>query len=522
MRRTFTLAITIAWVVVGPAWSADRPLTELEQHGKQVYATGESPSNTPITAVVSRGATPIPASILPCSGCHGDDGTGRPEGGVVPPDVSWKVLSSSYGHKHSYGRNHPAFTEENFAASILAGVDPAGNQLDVAMPRYAMSEEDLEALIAYLKVIATDYDPGVRSETIRIGSLLPVEGQLAPVGQAMRQVIEAGFADINAGGGIHGRKLELVVAEYSEDPVQSAWRVRDLLQGGDVFAMVSGFGVGVAEELADIAEDLEVPMIGPFTQAPKEGNGLERHSFYLTGGMEQQAAVLSREIAGPGLRVAVIYPADPAFDATISRVRKELASHGADAPLELSFTPPYLDATDLATTAEARGVDAVLFLGPAQELKRFANAAAENAYGPDLLLPGLFAAQPIFDISEAYGGRVRIGYSSIPADHTPEGIRAFEDLHTKHEFGYEHSAAQISAYVAVRVLAEGLKRAGRGLSREGLLTALEGLADFRSGLMPPISYNRSRRIGAFGGYVMTLDPATKKFEHVSNWISLQL
>jgi len=522
MRRTFTIVIMCAALAVSSAWSADGSLTDVEQRGKQIYTTGESPSNAPITAVVSRGATPIPASILPCSGCHGDDGAGRPEGGVVPPDVSWKVLSASYGHKHSYGRSHPAYTEDNFAASVVDGVDPAGNALDVAMPRYSMPPEDLEALVAYLKVIATDYDAGVSSDAIRIGTVLPVAGPLASVGTMMRKVIEALFQDINDDGGIHGRKLELVVAAYEEDAVKTLWNVRDMLQREDVFAMVSGFGIGVADDLAELAEELEVPTIGLFTQDPHEGNGLERHSFYLTGGLEQQAAVLIRSTAGRPVRVAIVHPADPEFNATVKRVRKELESQHNAEPVEVSFTPPFLDVTDVAKTLADRDIDTVMFLAPSKELRRLANVAAENGYAPDMLLPGVFAGQAVFDISPDFGGRIRIGYSSIPADHTPQGVQAFETLHARHQFGYEQSAAQISAFVAVEVLAESLKRAGRGLSREGLLTSLEGLADFQPGLMPPISYNRSRRIGAFGGYVMTLDVATKKFEDISNWISLQL
>jgi hypothetical protein len=60
------------------------------------------------------------------------------------------------------------------------------------------------------------------------------------------------------------------------------------------------------------------------------------------------------------------------------------------------------------------------------------------------------------------------------------------------------------------------------LSREKLLTALESLADFQPGLMPPISYNRSRRIGAFGGYVVMLNLQNNNFTQASNWVSLQL
>ena len=53
----------------------------IKQRGRQVYHEGESASGTPMTVVVSQGGTPISASFLPCSGCHGKDGKGRPEGG---------------------------------------------------------------------------------------------------------------------------------------------------------------------------------------------------------------------------------------------------------------------------------------------------------------------------------------------------------------------------------------------------------------------------------------------------------
>jgi ABC-type branched-subunit amino acid transport system substrate-binding protein len=522
MRSLSFLLAVLTLLLVPAAWSADEHLTELEKRGKLVYAAGESASGAPITAVVSRGATPIPASILPCSGCHGDDGAGRPEGGVVPSDVSWSTLVSSYGHKHSYGRSHPAFDKDSIAASIIQGIDPAGNELDMAMPRYAMSQDDMNALLAYLKRVATDYDPGVSEETIRVGTLLPVEGDLAAMGNAMRAVIEASFADINAGGGIHGRKLELVVTNYEDDPVRSLWAVRDLLQQDSVFAMVGGFTAGVTDQLSALAEELEVPMIGPYTQAPREGNGLERQSFYLASGIEQQAAVLVRHRVSQGDKIGIVRPASAAFNDVVANTRAEFEKRSDAEVIDLSYSPPYLDVVDVARTMQSRDVDVVVFLGPAKELKRLANECLTQSYAPDLLFPGVFAGQSLFEVDSGFGGNVLIGYSSIPADHTPEGVAAFETLHAKHELGYEYSTAQISTFVAAQVFAEGLKRAGRSLSREKLLLALEGLADFQPGLLPPISYNRSRRIGAFGGYIMTLDLETKQLKQAGNWISLQL
>jgi hypothetical protein len=238
LETFISLMLLMMLVIVAPALSAE--LSEQALRGKRIYVEGESASGAPINAIVSRGGAGISASILPCVGCHGNDGKGRPEGGVVPPDITWNKLTASYGHEHSYSRAHPAFDEKSVAVAIIAGMDPAANALDVAMPRYDMSEADMADLIVYLQHIEDDLDPGLTEDTIRIGSILPLEGPLQSLGLAMQQVLDAYFSDINAAGGIHGRKIELVIADYKADAAQSGWQARDLLQQQSVFAMVSG------------------------------------------------------------------------------------------------------------------------------------------------------------------------------------------------------------------------------------------------------------------------------------------
>ena len=201
-------------------------LSEQEMRGKRIYTQGESSSGTPIDAVVSRGAAPIPASILPCAGCHGEDGKGRPEGGVEPPDITWSSLSSAQGHDHAYGRTHPAFDEATLGRAIINGIDAGDNQLGVAMPRYQMGAEDLQDLVAYLRKIEDDLDPGLSDDKIRIGTLFPDAGAAGEQSQAMNQVLNSYFDDINDRGGINGRKIELVVGNYEQDPLRAAWEAR--------------------------------------------------------------------------------------------------------------------------------------------------------------------------------------------------------------------------------------------------------------------------------------------------------
>src|SRR5947208_15035593 len=85
-----------------PVLAGAGPLTPEEQRGRQIFVDGTSPSGGEIIAVMGDPGIEVPASSVPCAGCHGRDGRGRPEGGVAPSDLTWSVLS---------GRDHPPYDE---------------------------------------------------------------------------------------------------------------------------------------------------------------------------------------------------------------------------------------------------------------------------------------------------------------------------------------------------------------------------------------------------------------------------
>src|SRR6478672_10929458 len=151
--------------------SETRPLTPAERRGRALYLRGESASKKEITAIVND--LDVPASTVTCAGCHGRRGEGKSEGGVTAGNLTWSNLIKPYGHMHPNGRKHGPFTESSFATAVVRGVDPAGNDLVVAMPRYHMSIEDMNDLIAYLKRLEFDRDPGITAESIDVGVPLP-------------------------------------------------------------------------------------------------------------------------------------------------------------------------------------------------------------------------------------------------------------------------------------------------------------------------------------------------------------
>lgn len=243
-------------------------LPQQADRGKQIYYSGISPNGGVINALVGKDAIQLPASTVPCASCHGPDGRGRPEGGVLPTDITWNYLTKSYGHQHPYGRHHPAFTAATTAVAITQGLDPAGNRLDLAMPRYRMAEDDLDALVAYLKRLESDTDPGLGADSIHLATLLPLSGRLASLGGAMRAIMTAYVKDLNAGGGLHGRRIELEVIPYGDSPREALANLQRALRETEIFVLVGSYSVGLEVELARLLEQEHLPLVGPFTLQP--------------------------------------------------------------------------------------------------------------------------------------------------------------------------------------------------------------------------------------------------------------
>src|SRR6185503_11938828 len=285
-----------------------RELTTQEKRGKAFYLRGESASGQEITAMM--GEVDVPASTLTCAGCHGNRGQGITEGGVTAGNMTWAFLTKPYGHADDGGRKHPPFTESSFARLMTSGVDPAGNKLAVAMPNYRMTQEDMANLIAYLKRIETDSDPGVTGTSIVLGTVLPDKTALSGLARSMGDVLQAYFAEINSRGGIYNRKIELRVV--NGDSTSTVANMRRLIDEEQVFAMVSGLSAGAEEGVAALTREKEVPFVGPSTLMPQRGSPVNRYIFYLLPGLKEQARALAtfaaRKTDAKNSRVAIVSP----------------------------------------------------------------------------------------------------------------------------------------------------------------------------------------------------------------------
>src|SRR6266550_2810296 len=161
-------SLALGWKVHGQVAAGDEAKLR-ENRGKQIYIQGTSRSGKEILAYLGESSLEVPGSAMPCANCHGLGGEGKPEGGVDPSNLTWESLTKPYGSTRADGRRHPAYTERGLELAITRGTDPAGNKLLNVMPRYQMTSGDLTDLIAYLKRLGKDRDPGVSENKIVIG-----------------------------------------------------------------------------------------------------------------------------------------------------------------------------------------------------------------------------------------------------------------------------------------------------------------------------------------------------------------
>lgn len=490
-------------------------LDESQVRGKQIYFSGTSARGNDINAVVGVEATVLPAMALPCVNCHGYDGLGRPEGGVIPTDIRWSQLIKNYGHVHEHGRRHGPYDEASLGRTIISGVDPAGNRLDASMPTYLMAAEDLADLVAYMKVLENDADPGIEENRVRVASLLPTSGRAAALGQAMEAALQASFADVNERGGVFGRKIELVTVPLGETPEQSLANLEKVINNPGVFALVSGYTIGLDDALLDRLRYDKLPLVGPFTLEPGDSY-LDAAAFYLYPGFKEQVRALADqavEDAGGAGRFIVAAPADGQHDDLARVAGRQLLSRSKQAATTAAYARG--DAASLVKEVQGEGgAEALFFFGNKGDLDALLAALAARGLAPKIYLLSSQLSGPPFDAPSAFDGRIFVAHPTTSSDISESGRKYYGDLAARYGLPQGHVQAQAAAFAAASVFIEGLRRAGRDLSRIRLVDGIEALYNFETGFTPPLVYGPNERIGAKGAHVLVVDLENRRYAPV--------
>ncbi len=482
-------AVALALLVAGTAWAA-APLTPEEKRGRKIYLHGDGATGPMAAFFGADDAGEINASVVPCSSCHGADGRGVPEGTVAPSDIRWSVLAKPFVWADG-ARHRPRYDQALLTRAVRGAIDAAGTPLFAVMPRYRIDEPDLVDLLAYMRRLGNEPQPGLEDDAIVIATVVPLSGPRAPSGEAARRVISGYFADVNEQGGLFGRrlKLEAIDAVAPSEDIAAAL-------GGPIFAVVGASWAGGDPALDDLIAAERIPLVTPFANAVESRSAVS--SFYLFPDLESQTLALidfAAERAGKtAMRIALVHDGSKVAEGAADTASRHCASIGWP-----------------VTTNASEDADLLLVIGNVD-----VSALAATTKTPQILIAGASVTRSLFDLR---GKKVFVAVPTLPGDMTGEGKGEIESFAMRHRLSPAHRAAEVAAYASVKVFVEALRRGGRDATREKVIASLERLYGFVTGVTPPITYGPSRHVGAVGAYIVEVDFERKTFGPASPWIT---
>ncbi|MHC4089362.1 MAG: ABC transporter substrate-binding protein [Planctomycetota bacterium] len=518
--QTRRLAVLIAALVLAVPALATAGLSEAQRRGKRIYTEGQG--RAPISAYLPGARLEVPATAVPCVGCHLADGSGQREGGVQSADIRFTTLSKDLPGVRLSGRAHPPYTEEGLMMAVLAGKDPAGNVLHEAHPHYDLEHEDLKDLLAYLTILGREPIPGVSQTDIRIGMLLPETGPLAEAGVEVRALLAGYFAEVNGRGGLFRRTLTLAPVVFDpERPGAAAEAVQRVVEQENVFCFLANLGLPPEDEATRVLAAAQMPVIAPLLIASAGGYGTDLYTFHIYASIRDQARVMVDFLAEPRptpiSRVALVYASEPSSESGADGAREQLEGSALTLVEAVSFAPGGLMAPEVVARLQRHAVDAVLYFGSGADAVGLLGAAGRQGWRPLVLAPATMVGGSMLALSPDVAASVYLTAPMARPDAASPEMAMFRHLIQTYNVPGRHRSFQLLAYAGARLLEEGLKRSGRTVTRERLVEALGSLWNFATGVTPPLSYHQNRRVGAIGASILKVDVVAKRLIPATPW-----
>jgi len=546
-----TLAVAVACLLAGLARPRAGTAVPAESAGESIYLRGVLGSKAPLAGTRESGAVTAGADAA-CVNCHQRSGLGTVEGRVSIPPVTADYLFHSRtqdasGHVLPYVEslhgNRDPYSEETLARAIRDGVDSEGRPLGYLMPRYALGDADMAALIDYLKQISVRHVPGVTDSVLHFATIVTPDadplkrrGMLDVLEQFFAQknraplkptprMMTSGRTQYSKSMYMANRRWQLHVWELTGPA--SSWRaqLQKRLKAEPVYAVLSGLAGSTWTPVHEFCEQNAVPCLFPNVEVPVIADR-DFYSMYFSKGVLLEAELIARAILGSddhgAAGVEQVYRAGDSGEPAAKALAAQLRQHGIA-----------VHSTVLAAGARGRAVTSALRTA----------ARRKDGRGTALVLwlrPGEIAslgdvrpgAATVY-VSGLMGGLEK---SPLPAEWREHSVMTYPfDLPDRRRvrldyplgwFSVRHipvvaEQVQTDTYLACSLLADVLNRMADNFVRPYLIEQLQGLLEHRviTGYYPRLTLATNQRFASKGGYVVHFrDPGGTALVAQGDWI----
>lgn len=315
-------------------------------------------------------------------------------------------------------------------------------------------------------------------DVVKVGEYSSLTGKEASFGQSSHKGITMAIEELNASGGVLGRKLELITEDNQTIPGQSATAAKKLIAREKVIALLGEVSSGRSLEAAPIAQSNHVPMIAPASTNPKVtqvGSYIFRVCFIDPFQGTVMAKFAFEELKAR--RVAVISSVSNAYSVGLARFfRDKFTAEGGEVTVEQKYSEGDKDFRAQLTAVRAAGADAVFVPGYYTEAALIVRQARELGLSMPFLGGDGWVADELLQI----GGDALNGcyYSThFSPENNSEGVRRFVAAYRARWGGETPDAFAALGYDSVGVLADAIRRAGT-TEEPKLRDALAATRDF--------------------------------------------
>jgi len=385
------------------------------------------------------------------------------------------------------------------------------------------------AMVAALPAIVTaQSEVGVTADTIKIGVISDLTGPAAIGGIGMADAIRSYFNDLNEKGGIHGRKVQVIVEDSKYSPTLTVAAAKKLISKDQIFSLVSPWGSGPTEALFPLAQEQKIPIAPACALSTTMYEPMKKMVFAVgTNYIDQSlffADYVINELKIKKPKIALFCQDDDWGRDHLKGLEIAAQKYGLEKPIVESYKYDAVEFKSQVINLMRAKPDAVLLAAAIRSGASFLSEAAKLKWKPTFVGSNTLGLLQTLAMAGPYGeGLLIINIFAMPGEDHP-GVKRMVEV-SKKNFGDKWMPAEVKlhpyyvyGWINSIVFAEAAKRAGKNLTREGLVSALESFRNFDpEGMMGPITYTATSH-GSPGYARMTQgDVKNKRFITLSGW-----
>jgi ABC-type branched-subunit amino acid transport system substrate-binding protein len=338
--------------------------------------------------------------------------------------------------------------------------------------------------------------PARAQAEIVLGMSAPFSGASKEMGKGVRTGIEVALAAQNEAGGVHGRTLKLVPMDDGFEPARTAAALKELVENRKVFATIGCVGTPGAAVAVQYVNEKRVLLFGAVSGASfLRQTPPERYVFNYRASYAEETAAIVRYL----VEVKQIQPARIAvlgFEG-VARVMRRYRRDPAKLT-RVSYKRNTADVDDAVRTIaqRAKELGAVVMVATYKPAARFIEKLRDAGVG-HLVFTNVSdvgsneLADELAQLGPGYAEGVVVTQVVPPPTSKATTIMRYQEQLRRYAPGEKPGYLSLEGWIVARVLIEGLQRAGKDLTTDALIDALEGLRGIDLGIGSPLGFGPS-------------------------------